>query len=171
MSTPSNNLLELSPRLIFDLASQMNPPEVVAQDHGLDPQWLSEFVELPHVRRAIKDKKAELDAAGYSLVQKSRLMFEDGLADVYRKMKDPGVSLSALVETMKFLRSTAQLDKPEQTVASEKFVININLGGVAQQPITVDIQAVEVADLGSPPAYILGSDNHYTDLEYREYAD
>lgn len=161
MKAPSTELLELSPKLIFDLASKMNPPEVVAQEHDLDPHWMQEFIELPHIKRAIKEKQAELDAAGYSLVQKSRLMFEDGLTDVYRKMKDPTTSLSALVETMKFLRTVAQLDKQDAGHQSEKFSINIVFSGAAPGRTTIDVQASSVEDaqtvtidLPQTPSYI-----------------
>lgn len=140
MSTPSRELLDLSPKLIFDLACKMNPPHIVAVEHGLDPKWLSDFIEMPHVKRAIKEKERELEEAGYSLAAKSKLMLEDVLPDIYRRMKDPGTSLSSMLDGAKFLRQMSGLDKQDLTPkAGEKFAINIIFGGAPGKQATIDV--------------------------------
>lgn len=161
----SQNLLSLSPRLIFDLAAQVHPPETVAQEYDLDVAYLKEVMELPHVKKLIKDKKRELDEQGFALAMKAKLMFEDLLPDIYRKAKAADVSLNSVLEAAKFMRQVAGLDKQDQSLNTDKFSITINMGGVAAQPVTIDVQASTVEDrviratfmdldIGNPPSYL-----------------
>ena len=157
MST-SSNLLALNAKVVFDLAAQVNPPEKVAEEHGLDPQYLLEVLEMPQVKKLVADKRRELDEAGFALQVKAKLMFEDMLPDIYRKAKDRDMSLSSLLDAAKFLRQVAGLDKQEVSQQQqEKFSININFSGSRPQPVTIDTQTntIAIGDLpDTTPAYI-----------------
>lgn len=166
----SQNLLSLSPRLIFDLAAQVHPPETVAQEYDLDVAYLKEVMDLPHVKKLIKDKKRELDEQGFALAMKAKLMFEDLLPDIYLKAKAADVSLNSVLEAAKFMRTVAGLDKQDQSLNTEKFSITINVGGSASPPtVVIDTQTKEVmVDLPEPPTYISGP--VVNDLYYEENA-
>lgn len=151
----AHDLLTTDAKLIFELAARMDPPEVLAEKYGLDPDYLLEMVETPHVKRMVADKRAELESQGFVLAQKAKLMFEDLLPDIYRRAKKQDVTLSGVLEAAKFFRSVAGLDKVEsQANAGSRFSITINLpspGAPAAQAITID---VDTAALDQPPSYI-----------------
>lgn len=149
----SNTLLDLDPKLIFDLAARVDPPRVIAERYGLDPQYLLEVLEIPHVRRMVQAKKRELDQSGFALAAKARLMFEDLLPDVYRRAKAEGVTLSGVLEAAKFMRTVAGMDKQEGSTPGEKFSITIKFSGdTAPKDVVVSAERVETID--NPPPYI-----------------
>lgn len=171
----SQTLLDLDPKLVFDLAARVDPLATVADRYGLDPQFLAELAESPHVNRLIKAKRKELDDAGFVLATKAKLMFEDLLPDIYRRAKGENSTLSGVLEAAKFLRTVAGLDKQDPgNLAGEKFSITIQFGGAsapasapAQSTSTIDVTPTRVSiDLPPTPAYILGHQNQLSDLEY-----
>lgn len=170
--TQATHLLDLDPKLVFDLAARVDPPHVIAANYGLDPQYPSEVVEHPHVKKLISAKRKELDEAGFVLAAKAKLMFEDLLPDVYRKAKSENVTLSGVLEAAKFMRSVAGLDRPDVAAGQqEKFSITIQFSGSAPvpQPVTIDVEATRVA-LPDPPSYISAAaiDGLNAELEYAE---
>jgi len=160
----------LDPRLIFELAAQVERPEVIARNYDMEPPFLAELMESPHVKRLIREKKAELDKTGYALATKAKLCFEDLLGDVYTKAKGVDATLNGVMEAAKFFRTVAGLDKPETAGPGEKFSISINIGGASphtvhigassashsptSQPLTIDVD--EDFDLPPAPSYLRG---------------
>jgi len=139
--------VHLDPRIIFDLAAQIDTPEAVAELHGVDARALRAVMEMPFVKTAIKAKRKELEETGFTLAAKARLCFEDLLADVYRKAKDEEVSLSAVLNAAEFFRKVSGLDKPELTQNREQFSITINIGGADSakpQRITLESAAPRI---------------------------
>jgi hypothetical protein len=130
MNTLARTALNLDPRIIFDLAAQIDPPDVVAQEHGMDLGVLLALMENEQVKRAIADKRKELKETGFTLAAKAKLCFEDLLSDVYKKAKAPDVSLSATLNAADFFRKVAGLDRQDLSTQQEKFSISINLTGV-----------------------------------------
>jgi hypothetical protein len=154
----------LDPRLIFELAAQVERPEVIALNYDMEPTYLVELMESTHVKRLIREKKAELDKTGYALATKAKLCFEDLLGDVYTKAKGVDATLNGVMEAAKFFRTVAGLDKPETAGPGEKFSINIQLSasGTANiqvstglqrpvEPITLDMEDFE---LPARPSYL-----------------
>lgn len=169
--TTSQTLLDLDPKLVFDLAARVDPPAVVAERYGLDPDFLSELMETPHVKRLISTKRKELDDGGFALAAKAKLMFEDMLPDIYRRAKSENATLSGVLEAAKFMRTVAGLDKQDVNAQQEKFSITIQFGGAQPAPstrITIDAQATPVADLDNPPPYLARVSAPVADLEYSE---
>lgn len=159
--THSTTLLDISPRLVFDLAARVDPPDVIAENYGLDPQYLSEVVELPHVKRLIAEKRKELDDSGFVLASKAKLCYEDLLGDVYKKAKSENATLSGVLEAAKFFRTAAGLDKQESGTQAERFSITINLGSAAADPVVQvvatpveDAVVVDFDDLPPTPAWL-----------------
>lgn len=159
-------LLHTDPKLVFDLASRIDPPDVVAQRYGLEPQFLAQIASTPHVQRMIEDKRRELEEGGFVLAAKAKLMFEDLLPEVYLRAKSKDATLSGVLDAAKFLRQVAGLDKQDlRTGADERFSITINIPG-SQGPVTVtatmdSLPAVAPAHIRSAP--VLASDLDYVD--------
>lgn len=164
--TNANHLLDLDPKLVFDLAARVDPPQVVADRYGLDPQYLAEVMAIPHVRRLVAAKRRELDDAGFVLSAKAKLMFEDLLPDVYRKAKSENATLSGVLEAAKFMRTVAGLDRQDPGNTSEKFSITIQFGGQSAPPTTIDVTATTSPGLTNVPSYVPRVVN--TDLEYSD---
>lgn len=138
--THSATLMDISPRLVFDLAARVDPLPVLADNYGLDEQYLTQVMELPHVKRLIFEKRKELDDAGFVLAAKAKLCYEDLLGDVYKKAKSENATLSGVLEAAKFFRTASGLDKQDASAQqAEKFSITINIGGEVQQPLTIDM--------------------------------
>jgi hypothetical protein len=191
MSNAALSQIHTDPKLVFELAARVEPPEVIAANYDLDPDFLMELMEVPHVKKLIRDKRKELDEGGFVLAAKAKLMFEDLLADVYKKAKAPETGLGGVLEAAKFMRTIAGMDKPEQS-AGEKFGITINIGSGGGSvsvdisnrppppenyaPTSIDIPfADEVTppapargELGPVPVFLLGLMTHNNDLEYQE---
>lgn len=166
--TSAAQLLDLDPKLVFDLAARVDPPAAIAARYGLDPTYLAEVMETPHVKRMISAKRKELDDAGFVLAAKAKLMFEDLMPDVYRKAKSENTTLSGVLEAAKFLRTVAGLDKQDPGAQpGEKFSIQIVFSGQQPSaPVTIDVQATPVIELPPPPDYIPRTAS--SDLEYVE---
>lgn len=167
--TQATHLLDLDPKLVFDLAARVDPPQVVAANYGLDPQFLSEMMETTHVKRAIAQKRKELDEGGYVLAAKAKLMFEDLLPDVYRKAKSENTTLSGVLEAAKFMRTVAGLDRQDPGMAQqEKFSITIQFSNPApgSQPIANSVTVIDMSDIPAPPGYLPKASN--AELEYVE---
>lgn len=173
----ADQLLTLDPKLVFDLAARVETPAAVAAKYGLDPQYLAEVMESPHVQRVISAKRKELDDANFALTAKAKLMFEDLLPDIYKKAKSENTTLSGVLEAAKFMRTVAGLDKQDPSVAQqEKFSITIQFGGAPAnvradqtRSQTVDVVATEVIDdLGRAPAYLSRAQASNAELEYVE---
>jgi len=181
-------LVHTDPRLVFELAARVEPPEVIARNYDLDPQTLLELMEVPNIKRLIRDKRKELDENGFVLATKAKLMFEDLLADVYKKAKGEGTSLSAVLDAAKFMRTVAGMDKPSMgDSTAEKFGISITINANGA-PATVTIgqanpnNAAPVIDVptferkeeadsmgfdeASVPVWLLGLRTHSMDLHY-----
>lgn len=167
----AHTLLNTDAKLIFELASRMDPPEVIADRYGLDPDFLLQMMETPHVKRAIADKRAELEQGGFVLAAKAKLMFEDLLPEIYRRAKSRDATLSGVLDSAKFLRQVAGLDKQDVgDRARDRFSITINFGGGASAAMPAQV-VVNVGDeLPAPPSYLnrLPAKAGVTDLEYRE---
>ena len=158
----------LDPRLIFELAAQVERPEVIAQNYDMEPTFLAELMESTHVKRLIREKKAELDKTGYALATKAKLCFEDLLGDVYTKAKGVDATLNGVMEAAKFFRTVAGLDKPETAGPGEKFSISINIGGASPHTVhigasssapniqTLTIDSDDDFDLPPAPSYLRG---------------
>lgn len=177
----STQLLDLDPKLVFDLAARVDPPHVIAATYGLDPQYLSEVMETPHVKSLVAAKRKELEDGGFVLEQKAKLMFEDLLPDLYRKAKSENTTLSGVLEVAKFMRTVARLDRQDVGAAqAEKFSITIQFSGSSPSPSSqtvIDITPTDVTPttpdaelprLGSVPAFVLGQPHNLADLEYRD---
>lgn len=155
MTTTALQALHADPRLIFELAAQVEPPKVLAERYDLDPQFLEEMLQHPQVKKLVAQKKKELDDAGYGLAQKAKLMFEDLLPTIYKKAKSEDISLSGVLAAAEFLRKVAGMDKPEQQAQGEKFSITINFGGApAQLPQVIEVTATPAIDLPETPSYL-----------------
>ena len=169
----ARQLLTADPKLIFELASRMDPPEVIADRYGLDTDFLLQMMEVPHVKRAIADKRAELDKGGFVLAAKARLMFEDLLPEVYLRAKSKDATLSGILESAKFLRQVAGLDKQDPAErAQDRFSITINFSGAsgpAGAQVVVNVGGDE-HQLPEPPSYLASVPKlaDVTDLEYVE---
>jgi len=135
--------LHTDTKLLFDLAAGVESLDDIADRYGLAPEMLLTLIERPNIRRAIKERKKELDDTGYSMAAKAKLCFEDLLGDVYKKSKKEDASLSALLASAEFFRRVAGLDKQDVNKGdNEKFSISINLGNPAAtsaQNITVTV--------------------------------
>jgi hypothetical protein len=127
------------------------------------------MMETAHVKRAINQKRKELDEGGYVLAAKAKLMFEDLLPDVYRKAKSENTTLSGVLEAAKFMRTVAGLDK--QDVANqqqEKFSITIQFSNPppGSQPIANSVTVIDMNDIPVAPGYLPKASN--AELEYVE---
>lgn len=169
--TQASQLLSLDPKLVFDLAAQVDPPHVVAANYGLDPQFLAEMLEMPHVKQAILQKRKELKDVNYAVVAKARLMVEDLLPDIYRRAKSENATLSGVLEAAKFLRTVGGLDKLDvNTAVQEKFSITIQFSNAAPgyaPSSVIDVEAQEV--LPAPPTFLQKETTmNLSDLAYDE---
>lgn len=156
MHTSALQEINADARLVFELASGIDSIDDLAERYGFQPEELRVLTERPNVRRAIKEKKKELDETGHTLASKAKLCFEDLLGDLYKKSKGDGVSLAALLSSTEFFRKVAGLDKQDVSVGdADKFSITINLGGspaANQQNITVNVQSAQ--EQQTPKAYV-----------------
>lgn len=126
-----NQLLEVDPKFVLEVASGIRDPADIAQDYGYTgTQWLV-LKEFGPFVKAVEAKRAELTATGYTFRMKAAVGAEELLAEVFTKAVSDDVSFHTQLEALKFMARAAGLDAPprEEAAAGEKFSITINLGG------------------------------------------
>lgn len=164
--THARELLEIDPKLIFDLAARIKPPAQIAAEYELEPAYLENLINVPHVRKLVAQKQEELENAGFVLQTKAKWMLEDILGDMYKRAKKTDVALSSMLEFGKFLKDLAGMNKPEVTAGGEKFSIQIILGDSTptKQPITINVE--DVLPKEHIPQFIKESNTSNFDLSY-----
>jgi hypothetical protein len=171
-------LLTLDPKFIFELAAGLEEPDHIAKKyHYTDEAW-SALSQDENFRKVVDSKRHELQKSGYTFRLKAALAAEDLLDEVYVGAKSPDASLSAKLESFKYLTKIAGLEPKEDkgVVAGPGFSIKIELGDnsitINQNPQdamkTIDI--IPEDDLPEAPTHLLNlfpitDDLHATDLQ------
>lgn len=101
---------------------------------------------------------AEFRRDGSLIREKARLLTEDGLEELYRRMQTGDTPTSVFLDIMKYLAEVGDL-KPKQSNTPQQgpaFSITINIPGTdTTPPITLDATSVEDTPLGDAPIKLL----------------
>ena len=79
--------LQVKPEFIVDLALGIYPPDKLCAKHGVSDLELMQLYTQEWFNRAIAEKKAELEKAGFNFTAKMKMMAEDMLIDAYHAAK------------------------------------------------------------------------------------
>lgn len=156
-------IFTLDPKFIFELASGIEEPAHVAKRyHYTEEAWQS-LQQDESFRKVVEAKRTELQKSGYTFRLKAALAAEDLLDEVYLGAKSPDASLSAKLESFKYLTKIANLEPKEDknAVSGPSFSIKIDLGDnsitINNSPAatTQGENIIEMDDeLPTPPAYL-----------------
>lgn len=133
------SVMDLSEKILLDLAIGADEPNVIAARHNLDEFDLDELLKRADVQKAIEVRQSELTTKGEFFKLKARALAEELLMEVFKdaqNTKDPKIRLDAL----KFLSMAGGIDKPIETKqqgSGRQVSISINLGE-ANRTINVD---------------------------------
>lgn len=150
-------LLDINPKFVFELAAGLEEPDHIAEKYHINPDAWDAMRHDENFRKVVDAKRAELQKSGYTFRLKAALAAEDLLDEVYIGAKAPDASLSAKLESFKYLTKIAGLEPKEDKnmAVGPGFSISINLGdnnitlGTTPQKITIDVD-----DLPEVPAYL-----------------
>lgn len=170
-------LLNIDPKFVFELAAGLEDPDHIAAKYHLNPDAWDNLRRDENFRKVVDSKRAELQKSGYTFRLKAALAAEDLLDEVYIGAKAPDASLSAKLESFKYLTKIAGLEpKEDKSIAQGPgFSIKIDLGDQsitinqgAPAPETIDITPED--ELPEVPAYLqnlfpLTNELHATDLQ------
>jgi hypothetical protein len=81
------SLLDVKPELIIDVALGIHPLPKLAAKYGMTELELMQLHTRDWFNRAVAEKKAELESAGFNFKAKMTLMAEDLLIDAYHAAK------------------------------------------------------------------------------------
>ena len=168
--------ITIDPKLVFELAAQVETPQELATRYEVDEDELQSLLETPHIKRLIREKRAELEKSGYTLAAKAKLCFEDLLSDIYVKATRPDSPLGAVLDAAKFMRTVAGLDRNDAALPGERFSIQINFGGQTAIPAAVttfdmdaeDASSVALMNLPVKPLHLAGVRVFGNSLAYAE---
>jgi len=168
-------LLDIDPKFVFELAAGLEDPDHIAEKYHLRSETWDSLRQDENFRKVVDSKRAELQKSGYTFRLKAALAAEDLLDEVYVGAKSPDASLSAKLESFKYLTKIAGLEpKEDKSLAvGTGFSIKIELG---ENSITINQSARETIDitpedeLPDAPDYIkdllpITDDLHATDLQ------
>lgn len=127
------NLIDLPPRLILELASGLREGVDIAADFGFSAEQWEVMRKQPLIVQAVEAKKTELKESGWVFRAKCGLIADELLADLYTKATAEDATLHTVLESIKFTAKAAGLDAPKQdgVAAGSGFSINITIGGQA----------------------------------------
>jgi hypothetical protein len=156
-------IFTLDPKFIFELASGIEEPAHVAKRyHYTEEAWQS-LQQDESFKKVVEAKRTELQKSGYTFRLKAALAAEDLLDEVYLGAKSPDASLSAKLESFKYLTKIANLEPKEDknAIAGPAFSIKIDLGDnsitINNTPTNTqnDENTIEMEDdLPAAPAYL-----------------
>lgn len=129
------NIIDLPPRLILELASGLREGVDVAADFGFSADQWESMRQQPLIVQAVEAKKTELKESGWVFRAKCALIADELLADLYLKATAEGSSLPATLDSLRFVAKAAGLDQPKQDAAAagSGFSISIVIGGQSVQ--------------------------------------
>ena len=157
-------IFTLDPKFIFELASGIEEPAHVAKRyHYTEEAWQS-LQQDESFKKVVEAKRTELQKSGYTFRLKAALAAEDLLDEVYLGAKSPDASLSAKLESFKYLTKIANLEPKEDknAISGPAFSIKIDLGDNsitinqnAAPPHAQDENTIEMDDdLPAAPTYL-----------------
>jgi hypothetical protein len=123
-------------------------------------------VEEPSSDYELQQVLAAMRRDGSLIREKARVLTEDGLAELYRRMQDGELSTSTFLDVMKYLAEVGDL-KPKQHNTPQSgpgFSITINIPQEKTEPITLEAVPDEEAPLKDIPVHQLGLTFDNSDL-------
>lgn len=119
----------VSADMLMELALGLEPPGDIAARYQFTPTDFERIQSTTWFKRALAQKKQELEDNGYTFRAKMALLAEDQILDTYRAIRASD-SLTLKLELSKYLTKLADLEPKQALTAAQGggFMININLG-------------------------------------------
>lgn len=153
--------LRINPEMLSEIAMGLGTPVEIAYKYGLTELEFMQLSGHKWFERAVEERRAQLEAEGFTPRAKFANMAEDLLTHCYRQALVSN-SLSLALDVAKYLTKVGGLEpQPNQqlTAAGAGFQLVINVPGTAAntpQNLTIDAHATTLTDLtedlGAPPA-------------------
>ena len=121
--------LSVPPELILDLALGIHPHDKLAQKYGITEHDLLKLHTQEWFNRQLKERRAELERAGFDFKAKVRLLAEDMVVDAYIAAKKSD-AVTPKLDVAKHLTKLAGLEPNPALAAAQgapSFSINISL--------------------------------------------
>lgn len=144
MSIPG---MSFDPRLAFELALRIDPPEEVFNRYGVDAEQAVTLLANPTFAKVLKAYADDVREHGLSFRNKARIQAEDLLVHSYEIATDAEQPASVRAELIKWTAKMADLEpKPKETAATGNgFNLQIVFSGEAKtEPLTIQGERLAV---------------------------
>ena len=125
----------LYPKLVLELALDIRPLPVVAEQFSLSLAELESIMAQPYFNKQVQLKRAELEKNGSLFRAKCAAMADEGLVDMWAMFSDVEAPRAHRFDIWKYLVKMGDLEPKQATVpVGSGFSITINIPGAA--PVT-----------------------------------
>lgn len=146
----ASKALSVPPEMIFEIATGMETPVVIAERYGYSEAEYAALLEWKPFVQILDRQRAELERTGYTFLNEVRWIARDKLRDLYKRSKGP--DLTFLQELEFFTRCAKLADyepKASMPVAQGTgFSININF---SNRPKPLPPIEGTIIDSATPP--------------------
>lgn len=151
--TAAFDLLDASPRMIYEIAAGLEDPVAIAERYGVSREVLEQLWDHPVFQNRRENARQELEAHGHSVRFKAKEVYEMALNRIATDISKDDLPVNVRLDVMKHLAEIADL-KPKQNVpapGAEKFGIQIIVNQqTVVEPPRPDVITVDVTPDGLP---------------------
>lgn len=133
-------------QMVYDIAAGMEEPLDIAIRYGYLPSEWKVLEENQPFRQAVAAARSELEKGGHAVRTKARWMTEVLLEDLFFRMKQDGVSVGQLQETIRITSRLGDLEPksgPQLGAGGPTTSVQIVFSGTAQPAVTIGPQGLD----------------------------
>jgi hypothetical protein len=146
---PLNGNFGFDPRLCFELALRMDPPDHVFQKYGYEGQAMIELAKNPTFQKVLKAYVDDINDNGLSFKAKARVAAEDLLIHAYEIATDPEQPTAVRADLIKWHAKVADLEPKTNAPVSGGNGFNLQIvfsGDAKQGPIAIEGERIKDVD-------------------------
>lgn len=135
--------MSFDPKLVMELAMELDSPSVVFARYGYTPEEMAALIGNKHFITALKDMMDQVKKDGLSFKMKAKMQAEDLLQQSYSMATNPDTPAAVRADIIKWTAKMADLE-PKSTDGKsmgQGFQLNITFAG-APQAVQVDATKV-----------------------------
>lgn len=146
MTSLSNRLIDLSPKMVYEIASGLEEPLEIVKRYNISPKEWRSLEKRPEVQNAIALAKSDMEKSGVTFKNKARLMADAMLKDLFRNAMRDDVPVKDKAQALQTVGKYAGLEtSPAAGQQGGGFSITISIPAPSSAPVesVIEVKPVE----------------------------